>query len=62
MKLQFTVYVIQPITTQLQFNQNNSFPIIMQFHYNCTFDIMLMSLIVVHLLKSNMWHYEIILT
>jgi hypothetical protein len=30
----------------------------MQLHYNYTHDIMLTSLIVIHLLKSNMWHYE----
>jgi hypothetical protein len=30
----------------------------MQLHYNYTHDVMLMSLIVIHLLKSNMWHHE----
>jgi hypothetical protein len=30
----------------------------MQLHYNYTHDVILMSLIVIHLLKSNMWHYE----
>jgi hypothetical protein len=29
----------------------------MQLHYNYTHDVMLMSLIIIHLLKSNMWHY-----
>jgi hypothetical protein len=38
----------------LQFNQNNSFSTTMQFHYNCTHNVMLMSLITIHLLKSNM--------
>jgi len=44
--------------TQLQLSQNKLFSTIMQLHYNYTDDIMLMSLIVIHLLKSNMWHYE----
>jgi len=39
--------------TQLQFNQNNSFSTTMQLHYNYTHDVMLMSLIVIHLLKFN---------
>jgi hypothetical protein len=30
----------------------------MQLHYKCTHDVMLMSLIVIHLFKFNMWHYE----
>jgi len=46
------------VATQLQFNQNNSFSTIIQFHSNYTHDVMLTSLIVIHLLKSNMWHYE----
>jgi len=50
------------IATQLQLCQNNSFSIIMQFHYNCTHDVMLASIIVIHLLQSNMWHYEDFLT
>ncbi len=49
---------MQFITTQLQFNQNNSFSTIIQFHYNYTHDVMLMSLIVIHLLNSDTWHYE----
>jgi hypothetical protein len=57
-EFQFTVYAMQLITTQLQFYQNNSFSTIMQLHYNCTHDGMLMSLIVIHLLRFNMWHYE----
>jgi hypothetical protein len=27
-------------------------------HHNYTHDVMLMSLTVIHLLKSNTWHYE----
>jgi hypothetical protein len=46
----------------LQFSQNNSFSTIIQFHYNYTHDVMLRSLIVIHLLKSNLWHYEDFLT
>ncbi len=42
----------------LQLNQNNSFSTIIQLHYNQTHDVMLTSLIVIHLLKSNTWHYE----
>jgi hypothetical protein len=49
------------IAIQLQLNQNNSFSTIMQLHYNFTHDVMLMSLIVIHL-KSNMWCYEDLLT
>jgi hypothetical protein len=30
----------------------------MQLHYNYTYDIMLTSLIVIHLLKFNTWQYE----
>jgi hypothetical protein len=30
----------------------------MQLHYNYTHDGMLMSLIVIQLLKYDMWHYE----
>jgi hypothetical protein len=29
-----------------------------QLHYNYTHDVMLTSLIVIHLLKFDMWHYE----
>jgi len=57
-ELQLTVYTVQFIVTQLQFSQNNSFSTIIQLHYNYTHDVMLMSLIVIHLLKSNMWYYE----
>jgi hypothetical protein len=54
--LQLNVYMMQLITTQLQLSQNNSFLTTMQFHY--THDVILMSLIVIHILKSNTWHYE----
>jgi hypothetical protein len=50
------------LATQLQLYQNNSFSTTMQFHYNYTYDVMLMSLIVIHILKSNIWHYEKIWT
>jgi len=52
------MYMMQFIVTQLQFNQNNSFSTTIQLHYNYTHDVMLMSLIVIHLLKTNMWHYK----
>jgi len=42
----------------LQLNQNNSFSTIMQFDYNYTHDVILTSLIVIHILKYHMWHYE----
>ncbi len=42
----------------LQLNQNNSFSTTMQFHYNCTHDVMLIALIIIHLLDFDMWHYE----
>jgi hypothetical protein len=50
--------MVQLIATQLQLNQNNSFSTIMQLHYNCTHDVMLISLIIIYLLKYDMWHYE----
>jgi hypothetical protein len=49
--------MVQFIAIQLQFSQN-LFSTTMQFHYNYTHDVILTSLIVIHLLKSNMWHYE----
>jgi hypothetical protein len=52
------VYMMQLIVTQLQLYQNNSFSTTMQLHYNCTHGVMLTLLIVIHLLKSNTWHYE----
>jgi hypothetical protein len=50
------------LAIQLQINQNNSFSTTMKLHYNCTDDVMLMSLIVIHLLKCDTWHYEIFWT
>jgi uncharacterized membrane-anchored protein len=61
-KLQLIVYIMQLIATQLQHNENNSFSIIVQFHYNRTHDVMLMPLIIIHLLKFDTWHYEKIWT
>jgi hypothetical protein len=60
-QLQFIVYTMQLIATQLQLSQNNSFSTTMQFHYN-THDVILMSLIVIHIFKFNTWHYEDFLT
>ncbi len=57
-ELQLIVCMVQLIATQLQFNQNNLFLTTIQFHYNYTYDVMLMSLIVIHLLKFDMWPYE----
>jgi len=57
-ELQIIVYTMQFIAIQLQLYQNNSFSTTMHLHYNCTHNVKLMSLIVIHLLKSNMWHYE----
>jgi hypothetical protein len=56
--LQLIVYTMKLITIQLQFYQNNSFSTTMQLRYNCTHDVMLTLLIVIHLLKFDMWHYE----
>jgi hypothetical protein len=49
--LQFIVYTVQLC-------QNNSFSINMQLRYNHTHDFMLTSLIVIHLLKYDTWHYK----
>jgi hypothetical protein len=57
-KLQVIIYMVQLITTQLQFYQNNQFSTTMPLYYNYTNDAMLTSLVVIHLLKSNMWHYD----
>ncbi len=57
-KLQLIVCTLQLIATQLQFNQNNSFSTTIQLHYSYTHGVMLTSLIIIHILKSNMWHYE----
>jgi hypothetical protein len=43
---------------QLQFYLNNSFSIIMQFHYNYSHNVMLTLLIFIHPLKFDMWFYE----
>jgi hypothetical protein len=56
-KLQVTIYIMQlncnlVKTTCFQLLCNSIITI------NSTHDVMLMSLIVIHLLKSNMWHYE----
>jgi hypothetical protein len=50
------------LVIQLQLCQNNSFSTTMQLQYNYTYDVMLTSLIVIHLLKSNTWHYEVFWT
>jgi hypothetical protein len=53
-ELQLTIYTMQLIATlskQLIFNT-------MQLHYNCTHDVKLMSLIVIHLFKFDTWNYE----
>ncbi len=61
-KLQLTIYMVQFIVVPLQLSQNNSFSTIIQLHYNYTHDVMLMSIIIIHLLKFNTWHYEDFLT
>jgi len=53
-KLQLIIDMMQFIAIQLKLCQNNSFSTTMQLHYNYTDDVMLMSLIVIHLLK--IWH------
>jgi hypothetical protein len=50
--------MISKIAILLQLYQNNFFKTIMQLHYNYTHDVMLMSLIVIHLLKYEKWHYD----
>jgi hypothetical protein len=57
-KLQLTIYIVQFIEIQLQLNQNNSFSTTIQFHHNYTHDVILMSLIIIHLLKFNMWNMK----
>jgi hypothetical protein len=42
----------------MQSYQNNSILATMQLHYNYTHNIMLMSLIVIHPLKYDTWHFE----
>ncbi len=61
-KLQLIIHTVQLITTQLQLGQNNYFSTTIQLHYNYTHDVMLTSLIVIHLLKFDTWHYEDFLT
>jgi hypothetical protein len=56
------IYMVQFIVTRLQLSQNNSCSTIMQFCCNYTADVMLTSLIVIYLLKSNTWYYEDIWT
>jgi len=54
-----THYIYGAIHSNLmQLCQNHSFSTIMQFHYNYTHGVILTSLIVIHLLKFDMWHYE----
>jgi hypothetical protein len=61
-KLQLIVYTMHLIVTQLQFSQKKSFSTTIQLHYNYTHEVMLTSLIVIHILKLDMWHYEKIWT
>jgi hypothetical protein len=51
MKLQFTLYT-------MQLNEDNSLSTTIQLRYNYTHDVMLTSLIVIHLLQFETWHYE----
>jgi hypothetical protein len=44
--------------TQSQLNQNNSFSTFMQHHYIYTHDVNMTSLIIIHLLKIDTWHYD----
>ncbi len=57
-KLQLIIYTMQVIAIQLQLSQNNSSSTTIQLHCNYTRDVILTSLIVLHLLKSNTWHYK----
>ncbi len=56
-QLQFIVYTIQLITTQLQLCHNNSFSTTMQCPYDYDDNVMLMSFFI-HTSKFNTWHYE----
>jgi hypothetical protein len=58
MNCKVPIHYIQLITTQLQLSFKNLFSTTIQLHYNYTHDVMLMSIIVIHLLKFNTWHYE----
>jgi hypothetical protein len=53
-----SLYMVQFIVVQLQLSQNNSFSTTMQFIITTP----MMSLIVIHALKSSMWHYEVFWT
>jgi len=57
-KLQLIIYTVQFIVIELQLSQNNSFSTIMKLHYNYTRDILLTSIIVIHILKYDTWYYE----
>jgi hypothetical protein len=47
---------MQIIATKLQLYQNNSFSTTMQLYYNCTHDVMMMSLIVIlQILHMALW-------
>jgi hypothetical protein len=50
--------MVQFMAIQLQFSQNNSFSTMIQLHYNYTHDVMPTSIIIIHLLKFDTWHYE----
>jgi hypothetical protein len=57
-ELQIIIYMVQLIIIQLQLGQNNSFSTTMQLHFNYTHDVILTSLIINHIFKSDMSHYE----
>jgi hypothetical protein len=48
-ELQLIICTMQLIAIQLQFSKYNSFSTTIQLHYNYTHDVMLASLIVIHL-------------
>ncbi len=56
--LQLIIYMVQLITTQLQFCCNNSFSTTMKFPYDYKHNVKLMSFFI-HSSKFNMWHYKI---
>jgi hypothetical protein len=56
-RLQFIIYMVQLITTQLQLYRNNSFSTLMHLPYNYNHNVMLMSSFI-HPPKFNTWHYE----
>ncbi len=53
-KLQLSIYMVQLVAIQ----SKQLISTTMQLHYNYTHDVILTSLIVIHILKSNTWHYE----